>query len=257
MTRGGETGSLLKSLHLLETVARGVHDLDGLGAATSLPRSTAHRLLSTLVRRGYLRHHAGSGYRLGPLLIELGFAAQDQLHLPSVARPHLERLARASAETVHLAVLEGRDVVYLDKLPAARGKAMIATIGARAPAQTTALGKVLVAGLPQHEWPGRFDPSVPGARNATRDEAAYFAGLRHCAQAGFAEDDEEHAPGVRCLAAPIRDATGGVSAAVSLSCAASAFTEPRRRELLTLVLGAAAAISAELGWRPRAVQITE
>ena len=242
--------SLLKSLQLLETVAGGVHDLDGIVATTRLPRSTAHRLLSTLVSRRYLRHDPGQGYRLGPQLIELGFAAQSQLHLSSAARPHMERLAHATSETVHLAVLDGFDIVYIDKVPGSRGLMMASTIGARAPAQTTALGKVLVAGLPPHEWPGRFDPAVQRTARGIADEARYLAVLQRCRTDGWAEDREENEPGVRCLSAPLRDASGAVVAAISVSGASVYLTDDRVRKMRPQVLATASAVSAELGWRP-------
>ena len=243
------TRSLLKSLHLLETVAGGVHDLDGIVAATRLPRSTAHRLLSALVSRRYLRHRQGQGYRLGPQLIELGFAAQSQLHLSSAARPHMERLASATSETVHLAVLDGLDVIYIDKVPGSRGLTMASTIGARAPAQTTALGKVLVAGLPPKEWPGRFDPTIRRTARGIADEASYLTVLQRCLAEGWAEDQEENEPGVRCLSAPLRDASGAVVAAISVSGASVYLTDDRLREIRPRVLETASAVSAELGWR--------
>ena len=250
MTGNEGTRSLLKSLQLLETVAGGVHDLDGIVATTRLPRSTAHRLLSALVSRRYLRHHPGQGYRLGPQLIELGFAAQSQLHLSSAARPHMERLARATSETVHLAILDGLDIVYIDKVPGSRGLTMASTIGARAPAQTTALGKVLVAGLPPHEWPGRFDPTIRRTARGIPDEASYLAVLQRCRADGWAEDQEENETGVRCLSAPLRDASGAVVAAISVSGASVYLTDNRMREMRPQVLATAAAVSAELGWRP-------
>jgi DNA-binding IclR family transcriptional regulator len=249
MTRPEGARSLLKSLDLLETVGGGASDLEAIVAATRLPRSTAHRLLTTLVRRGYLRHRAGDGYRLGPKLIELGFAAQSQLHLSSAARPHMERLARATSETVHLAVLDGLDVVYIDKVPGSRGLLMASTIGARAPAQTTALGKVLVAGLPEREWRGRFDPALRRTANAIADEACYLDTLRRCADRGYAEDHEENEPGVRCLGVPIRDAAGAVVAALSVSGANVYLSDVRLDEIRPLVMAAGAAVSAELGWR--------
>jgi len=249
VTRTEGTRSLLKSLQLLETVAGGLHDLDGIVAATRLPRSTAHRLLSTLVSRRYLRHHPGDGYRLGPQLIELGFAAQGQLHLSKVARPHMEQLARTTSETVHLAVLDGLDVIYIDKVPGSRGLLMASTIGARAPAQTTALGKVLVAGLPRAEWRGRFDPAARRTANAIADEDAYLAVLDRCAATGYAEDREENERGVRCIGVPIREASGKVIAALSVSGASVYLTDERLGEIRSLALATASIVSAELGWR--------
>jgi DNA-binding IclR family transcriptional regulator len=157
--------TVLRALALLEAVAEGVHDLEGLSARVGLSRSTAHRLLSTLVRAGYLRHSPRAGYRLGPRLIELGFRAHAGLHLPSLARPYLEELSEITRETVHLGVLDGTEVVYIDKVPGKRELQMASYIGARVPAQSTALGKALVSTLPPEEWLRAF---VPGLRRTER-----------------------------------------------------------------------------------------
>jgi DNA-binding IclR family transcriptional regulator len=241
--------SLLKSLSLLELVATGVHDLDSLAAASGLPRSTAHRLLSALAKRRYLRHASGAGYQLGSALIELGFAAQRQLHVTSVARPYMERLARASSETVHLGVLDGRDVVYIDKVPGTRGLSLASTIGARMPAQTTALGKALVAGTPPATWSSYFDPDVRRTERTIVDEAEFLTAVGRCRTRGYAEDREENEAGVRCIGVPIHDAAGGVVAALSVSGASLYMTDERVDELIPMVLEAGAAISNELGWR--------
>jgi len=247
VTRADGSRSLHKSLALLEAAGAGVRDLQGLAAATRLPRSTAHRLLSTLVERRYLRHDAAEGYRLGPKLIELGFAAQSQLQLQRVARPHMERLAQRTSETVHLAVLDGLDIVYIDKVPGSRGLALASTVGGRCPAQTTALGKVLVAGLPSERWVERFDARLRRHPNSIADEATYLEVLRRCAEAGYAEDQEENEPGVRCIAVPIRDASGAVIAALSVSGASVYLTRDRLDELRPEVVSIGAAVSAELG----------
>lgn len=126
-TEGAQT--LLRGLWLLERVAEGVHELKALADSLGLSRSTAHRILSALTRAGYLRHEARKGYFLGPKLIRLGFKAYGQLHLPALARPHLEALRDATRETVHLAVLEGKEVVYIDKIPGKRELVLASQIG--------------------------------------------------------------------------------------------------------------------------------
>src|SRR3712207_2770620 len=137
----GGTQTLLRGLDLLHAVAAGIHDLESLAAHTALRRSTAHRLLAALVRQGYLRHQTRQGYFLGPRLIELGFKAHGQLHLPSIARSHLEWLRNQTREAVHLAVLQRAEVVYIDKVPGTRELQMSSYLGARLPVQSTALGK--------------------------------------------------------------------------------------------------------------------
>ncbi|MCX7855624.1 MAG: IclR family transcriptional regulator [Anaerolineae bacterium] len=240
--------TVLRALALLEAVAEGVHDLEGLSAHVGLSRSTAHRLLTTLVRAGYLRHSPREGYRLGPKLIELGFRAHAGLHLPSLARPYLEELSEATRETVHLGVLDGAQVVYIDKVPGKRELQMASYIGARVPAQCTALGKALVSTLPPEE---RLRAFVPGLRRTERTIAEadrFLEEIERVARQGYALDLEENEPGIRCVAAPIRDGAGRGVAAVSISSAVVYLTEERIRELIPLVQETARRISRELGW---------
>ncbi len=247
----GTTSSqtVLRALALLEAVAEGKHNLESLAAAVSLSRSTAHRLLSTLVRAGYLRHEPREGYTLGPRLIELGFKAHGQLHLPSLARPHLEWLAQVSQETVHLGVLDGPDVVYIDKVPGTRGLQMASYIGARMPAQATALGKALISTLPEEKWPEHFTPGLKRTPHTIADLSRFREEIVHVTRCGYALDLEENEPGIRCIAAPIRDGSGRGVAAVSISSAVIYLSDERIAELAPLVLETARRISRELGWR--------
>ncbi|MBC7226141.1 MAG: IclR family transcriptional regulator [Thermoflexales bacterium] len=241
--------TVLRALALLEAVAEGVHDLEGLSAHVGLSRSTAHRLLTTLVRAGYLRHSPREGYRLGPKLIELGFRAHAGLHLPSLARPYLEELSEATRETVHLGVLDGNQVVYIDKVPGKRELQMASYIGARVPAQSTALGKALVSTLPREEWLRAFVPGLRRTERTIAEADRFLEEIERVAREGYALDLEENEPGIRCVAAPVRDGAGRGVAAVSISSAVLYLTEERIRELIPLVRETARRISRELGWR--------
>ncbi len=240
--------TVLRALALLEAVAEGVHDLEGLSAHVGLTRSTAHRLLTTLVRAGYLRHSPREGYRLGPKLIELGFRAYAGLHLPSLARPYLEQLSGATRETVHLGVLEGAEVVYIDKVPGKRELQMASYIGARVPAQSTALGKALVSTLPREEWLRAFVPGLRRTERTIAEADRFLEEIERVARQGYALDLEENEPGIRCVAAPVRDGAGRGVAAVSISSAVVYLTDERIRELIPLVQETARRISRELGW---------
>lgn len=241
--------TVLRALALLEAVAEGVHDLEGLSARVGLSRSTAHRLLSTLVRAGYLRHSSREGYHLGPKLIELGFRAHAGLHLPSLARPYLEELSGATRETVHLGVLDGTQVVYIDKVPGKRELQMASYIGARVPAQSTALGKALVSTLPREEWLRAFVPGLRRTERTITEADRFLEEIAQVARQGYALDLEENEPGIRCVAAPVRDGAGRGVAAVSISSAVIYLTDERIRELIPLVQETARRISRELGWR--------
>src|SRR5258707_6466721 len=114
------TQTLLRGLDLLEAVTHGAISLAELSRTLNLNRSTVHRLASALVDRGYLKLTPREGYTLAAKLLELGFAARQQISLPRVARPHLERLAELTGDTVHLGILDGNKALYLDKLPGRR-----------------------------------------------------------------------------------------------------------------------------------------
>ncbi len=239
--------TLIRGLTLLERVADGVQDLEGLAQSLGLRRSTTHRILTAMVRAGYLRHEPRKGYRLGPKLIRLGFRAYGQLHLPALARPYLEALRDATQETVHLAVLEGKEVVYIDKVPGLRELQLASQIGAHFPAQTTALGKALLACLPPSEWPARF---VPGLRRTPRSIDRledFLRELERTRARGYALDLEENELGVRCVAAPILNGNGEAVAALSVSTAAVYLGEERIPEVAHLVRETAERISRELG----------
>ncbi|AFV77381.1 IclR family transcriptional regulator [Thermus oshimai] len=241
------TQTLARGLALLEKVGEGVHTLEGLARALGVPKSTAHRLARALVQAGYLRHQPRRGYALGPKLIRLGFQAHAQQELLLLARPHLEWLRDRTGETVHLGVLEGGEVVYVDKLPGRRELQLASRVGSRFPAQSTALGKALLAHLPEEVWARHF---VPGLRRTPRtigDLEAFREELRCTRARGYALDLEENEVGVRCVAAPIRDGQGQVVAAVSVSTAAVYLDEARIQEVAPLVQEAARRISAELG----------
>lgn len=240
--------TLVRGLKLMEAVAGGTQDLRSLVGVSGLPRSTAHRLLSSLALQGYLRYSTAAGYQLGPKLIELGFAAHRQLDITSAARPHLEQLQGLTQETVNLAVLDGHQVLYVDKIAGSRSLQMVSYIGARCPAHCTALGKALVAGLPEAEW-----PHFIGSDHASTGEAGQLAEfarvLRKVSAQGYALDLEENEPGVRCVAAPVRDGEGKIAAAVSISGASVNMSDGSLREFVPLVCQTACDISRELGWR--------
>lgn len=243
--------TVLRALALLQAVGEGCRSLEDLAATVGLTRSTTHRLLSTLAWAGYLRHEPREGYLLGPRLMELGFKAHAQLHLPSLAHPHLERLSATSQETVHLGVLDGKEVVYIDKVQGQRELQMASFIGARVPAQATALGKALISALPQPEWLTHFTPGLRRTPHTRADPDCFLQEIARVADSGYALDLEENEAGIRCIAAPVRDASGRGVAAVSISSAAIYLDDDRLPTLIPLVVETARRISRDLGWTER------
>lgn len=222
-------------------------------AAQSAGRSTVHRLASLLVRERYLRSAPGSGYALGPRLIELGFQARSELSLVELARPHLEALAQRTGDTIHLVVREGDEVLYLDKIAGTQGLQMRSRVGQRMPLAFTGVGKALLLDAGEDEWRRVLEAGHPaGPQAATPSHwPAFAARMRAYAAGGYAYDLEDNEPSIRCVAAPIRAAGGAIAASLGVSSAVPYLSLQRMEELRPLVQAAAAAVSRELGFRPK------
>ncbi|HEX5459607.1 MAG TPA: IclR family transcriptional regulator [Steroidobacteraceae bacterium] len=255
-TRPGSQ-TLLRGLDVIDVVAAGPIKLSDLASRVGLTRSTTHRLASALIDRRYLSFAPQSGYSLGPRLLELGFRVRDELDLPRVAAPHLQRLALLTEDTVHLGVLDRGRVLYLDKIAGRRRINISSRIGELRPVTSTALGKALLLDLEEDTWLGYFraerhDSGRPGTRRRLEiSQQEWLARMRGYAQAGYAFDLEENEDQIRCVAAPVRDVGGHTIAAISVSSAAQYMSDHRMQALSKDVMAAAHRISAGLGWTGR------
>lgn len=225
-----------------------------LARAVGLHKSTVHRLLATLERTGFVAQDAASRhYRLGLPLFELGSLVVNTMELRRLARPHLEEIHRACGETVHLGMLDEGEVVYIDKVESTRRVRMYSQVGRRAPAHCTALGKVLLAHLPDAALSEVIERR--GLRRYTSNTITSPKELRdHCAlirQQGYALDAGEHEELIQCASAPISDHTGRAVAAVSVTSVSAAMDRHRIAEYAGLVMDAARRISASLGFAPQ------
>jgi DNA-binding IclR family transcriptional regulator len=251
---GGSVGAgsqtLMRGLDVIEAVARDVLTLSELADRLELSKSTTHRLASALVDRGYLIFTPRTGYRLGSKLLELGHLAHQQADLIQVARPHIEALAAATEDTVHLGVLDGDRALYLDKLPGRRRINISSRVGDRHPLTSTGLGKALMLDHPENFWSERFAAEQAAAVPAA-DLGVWQERMRDYAATGRAYDLEENEDQIRCVAAPIRDVAGKVVGAISVSSAAQYMSDTRMDELSDEVIRVACAISHDLGWVPR------
>jgi IclR family transcriptional regulator, pca regulon regulatory protein len=224
-----------------------VMSLAAVAAAAGLPRPTARRILLTLEELGYARTASG-GFELTPRVLDLGMSYVLSRGLWEVARPHMERLVARTRESSSVAQLDGPDIVYVARVAVPKIVTLAVTIGTRFPAMQTSLGKVLLAALPPGEAerilaePTRSGITArwqPGA-----DERA--AALREVRARGWALTDEQLAPGIRSVAAPLRDGEGRVIAALNVTVhAAETPIEVLTGEYLPLLLQAAGAISAD------------
>jgi DNA-binding IclR family transcriptional regulator len=248
---GAGAQTLMRGLDVIEAVSQGVLTLAELSQRLDLTKSTAHRLASALIDRGYLAFTPRTGYRLGAKLLELGHLAHAQADLIQVARPHLEALAAASEDTVHLGVLDADRALYLDKVPGRRRVNISSRVGDRQPLSSTGLGKALMLDHPADYWTARFAEDQE-AGSPPADAVAWTARMKGYAAAGRSYDLEENEDQIRCVAAPVRGADGDIVGAISVSSAAQYMSDDRMALLSDEVVATAGAISRELGWNPSA-----
>jgi IclR family acetate operon transcriptional repressor len=243
--------SVQRTLDLLEALAnaQGEISITHLASRTSLHVSTVHRLLATLVQRGYVRQNRETArYYLGSKLALLGEGAPRYTELRLYAQPALSALTDLVNETSNLVVLEDTAAVYIDQAQCRQVVRLFTAIGNRVPLQCTAAGKVLLAWL------------APDARDRIIDRlefrsytprtvasrSALLASLDAVRRSGYALDEEEYQLGVRCVAVPIVDDATAV-AAISISAPANRLSRPRTLEILPALRRAAATIANSLG----------
>lgn len=242
--------TLQRGLDILELVAHGgPTGLREIGESIKLTRSTAHRLTLALSDRGLLRH-TRHGYQLGPKLLALAEAARLNRPLTTLARPHLEALAQDQLDAVNLAIRDRDQVRYLDQVRGARRMVVGSIVGEMRPMATTALGRALLLDDDESAWrkAHETDQAAPRGQNAL---AAWLERMRLFRQMGAAFDVEENEDRVRCVAAPVRDASGQIVAAISLSSLPQYLDDNRMTKLVEPVTQTANAIASELGWSGR------
>ena len=223
--------------------------LSDVARRTGLTRAAARRFLHTLVEIGYV-HADGRLFALRPRVLELGYAYLSSMRLPEVAAPHLERLAAAVGESASVSVLDGQDVVYVARIASRRIMSVDLSVGTRLPAYATSMGRVLLAALPADQRDAALGEPAPLTRYTVTDHDSLVAELAKVREQGWALVEEELEEGLRSIAAPIRDASGAVVAAVNLSTAARrGSTATLLSDLLPYLLQTATAISDDLATR--------
>lgn len=243
----GGSQTLLRGLDVIEAMRDGPLSLAELATRLDLTRSTAHRLATALVERGYLTFMPRVGYQFGPKLLELGFLAQQETDVVQIARPHLEALAAQTDDTVHLGVLDNERALYLDKIPGRRRVEISSRVGDRHPLTSTGLGKALLLDDDPDHWHQLF-LADQASGSPTADYAVWLERMRGYVQVGRSFDLQENEDYIRCVAAPIRDVSGSIVAALSVSSAAQYMDDARMQALTADVMATTAAISNDLGW---------
>jgi len=237
-----------KTLAVLEALADHTRITD-IARVTGLPKSTVHRLLQTMVDRGFATP-TSDGYLTGPRVLALAGKVLRPMDTVERARPFLRALQESTGCTVHLAVLFGDELVYVDKIEANKPYRMASRLGMPLTAHGTAIGKAVLASLSTSELDAFVRRTgLPGRTPRTITSASRLKSqLARVRRSGFALDDEENETGVRCVGAAIRDHAGVVIGGLSASSLAM---EHSLAELIALgprVLQAADEVSAALGW---------
>ncbi|CAL9544939.1 IclR family transcriptional regulator [Streptomyces sp. enrichment culture] len=219
-----------------------------------LPRTTVHELVTTLAARKYLVPVPGEPgrYRLGVRPYQLGSRYAEHLDLAAEGRQVARAIAETCDETVHVAILEDTDVIYIAKVDSTHAVRMVSAAGRRLPAHCTSVGKMLLASLPEQELAARI-PDDAELTAMTPDSITDPAELREALAAirarGVAVENRESNPDVSCVAAPVRDRTGQVVAALSVSVPMIRWSGERQAELERLAVKGAADLSERLGHR--------
>ncbi|EPD27153.1 hypothetical protein HMPREF9237_00686 [Actinotignum schaalii FB123-CNA-2] len=243
------TQTLRHGLLVLRAVATGARNLTEVTTATGLSRSKVHRLLQALRQERFLRTDETGTYFLGASLIELGFQALDDISLVGIASPLLSQLSEDTLDTVHLGTeLEG-EALYLLKFPGHRGIEVRSQVGTRRPITRTGLGRSLILDSPER-WESLYRADRERMRDTPPPETLeeFTAAMEKYSRNGYSEDWEISEPGIRCVAAPIRNASGNIAASISVSSAVIYMGKARMRELAAAVTATAAEISRQIGY---------
>ena len=217
-----------------------------------LAKSTVHRLATTLVEYDILEQNRESGkYRLGLALFELGTLVRRKMDAASGAQEQIHALADATGETVQLAILDHLSVLYIRIRESRQAVRLSSGLGTRAPAHCTSVGKALLAYQPVEVVQQVIDNGLKRyTENTITDPEVLRAELATIRQKGYAIDDEEIEVGLRCVAAPIRDHSGHVTAAISVAAPVQRMTKKNIQTTIPSVVSAAEAISRRLGYLP-------
>lgn len=240
----------LKIIELLEnSKPLKLQDISGL---LNMDKSTIHRFLKVMLKNGLVKKDENSGrYSLGLRLLSIATKIIDSLDIREIARPHLIELERITEETIHLTTFDGKNVVYIDKIESNKPIRMYSRIGNITPVHCTGVGKVILAFQPKE----KIDEIIKKIefKCYTRNTITDGEELRNCLEeikkCGYAVDNSEHEESICCIAAPIRDYSGRVNNAVSISAVVSRMNLSQLLSFKDVLLEKCNIISENLGFK--------
>ncbi|MFF2148481.1 IclR family transcriptional regulator [Kitasatospora sp. NPDC058190] len=241
--------TVTRALRILAQLGEGERSLDQLAEVLGVHKTTVLRLLQSLEEERFVYRDSAYRYHLGAGLFALSGLALEQRGIRRIAAPHLAELNASTGQTVHLAAYEGGEVVYIDKFDSRHPVRMYSRIGLRTALHCAAVSKVLLADLPpaeRHRVVAGID-FTPHTERTLATPEALLTELEKVAARGWAEDHAEHESFINCVAAPIRDASGRVVAAASISVPDVVLPYEQVLDLLPRLLTTARAVSADCG----------
>ncbi|TCP45425.1 IclR family transcriptional regulator [Tamaricihabitans halophyticus] len=248
---GPGKGAVEKALDVLSALVRpgGPHRLAELAKHTGLAKPTVHRMLQTFSDAGFAVSAPGGSYHAGPRLLGMAAAALADSSDSQLARPALVELQRRTGHTVHYAIRNGHSAVYLAKIEPAQAYRMTSQVGGNVPLYCTAVGRAMLARLPEAEVAEILDGRELLARTprTLTDPADIRAELSALDERGYIVEDEQNEANVRCVAAPVLDGLGQVAGAISVSGLTFTLDEDSIAVFGPLVAEAAEQVSRSLG----------
>lgn len=240
-----------RALVLLEQLMREQESLSvrELSERTGVNRTTTHRLLTTLLRHGWVERTAGvASYRLGIRFLALATVLVRRRELFRELRPVLEEITELTSETVHVGVVDGLEVLHVDKIDSRERIGVSSQVGSRAPLHTTGLGKAILAASPDDEVDAYLAvASRLGFPARVADAQAFRREIERTRERGYSIDDEEDSVGVRCLGIAVRDPLGRPLLAISVTGPSPRFTAERISDLGPQLALIADRVSTSLG----------
>lgn len=253
MERENVVKSVSRALDIINLVGmkKGGLGVTEISKQIDINKSSVYRILSTLAQYGYIEQDEETGrYKLGYMFLEVSSKLLDSIDLRAEARPFLQELENETNEVIHLVVYDQGEVVYIEKLEGNETLRMHSKVGKRAPMHCTSVGKAILAHQLSgvvHEILDRKGMPMHTEKTIT-DKDAFFQELVQVKQEGYALDLEENEHGITCIAVPIFDHQGKVTAAVSISGPTMRMTEERLQQLKSKIIQTGFQISSRLGY---------
>ena len=244
-----------RTIAILEAVAARSSGMSNaeISRKLDIPKSSASYILRALEKHGYLRRNGDDGkYRLGLKVLNLGHGALSAVDVREVALPMMRSLVEHVHITSHLAILDGTQGVYVERVESPGFVKMDTWVGRRMEIYSTSVGKVLVSHLPEAQVQAILRDRGMKKRTPTTitNPTRFLRELETVRERGYAFDDEENSPGVRCVAAPVFNAAGGVEAALNITGTTQQVNRETLPRIIDLVKETARRISTQLGYRP-------